>query len=94
MCSRSRRLRSSAESINSGRRILESRCADCCANDAFLTSFRATLTGTEGRGRLHTKQMVNADQGSMGVHTIGGGGGVTREGGGELGKHVYRRDGL
>ena len=29
---------------HSGRHILESRCADRCANDAFLTSFRATLT--------------------------------------------------
>ena len=31
-------------SINSGRHILESRCAERCANDAFSTSFRATLT--------------------------------------------------
>ena len=38
-----RRLRSAAGSINSGRHILESRCAEHCANDAFLTSFRATL---------------------------------------------------
>ena len=41
---RARRLRSAADSINSGRHILESRCAEHCANDAFLTSFRATLT--------------------------------------------------
>ena len=41
---RARRLRSAAGSINSGRHILESRCAERCANDAFLTSFRATLT--------------------------------------------------
>ena len=40
---RARRLRSAAGSINSGRHILESRCAERCANDAFLTSFRATL---------------------------------------------------
>ena len=40
---RARRLRSAAGSINSGRHILESRCAEHCANDAFLTSFRATL---------------------------------------------------
>ena len=40
---RVRRLRSVAGSINSGRHILESRCAERCANDAFLTSFRATL---------------------------------------------------
>ena len=38
-----RRLRSAAGSINSGRHILESRCAEHCANDAFLTSFRANL---------------------------------------------------
>ena len=31
------------ESIKSGRHILESRCADRCANNTFLTSFRATL---------------------------------------------------
>ena len=37
------RLRSAAGSINSGRLILESRCAERCAKDAFLTSFRATL---------------------------------------------------
>ena len=36
---RARRLRSAAGSINSGRHILESRCA----NDVFSTSFRATL---------------------------------------------------
>ena len=29
---------------NSGRHILESRCAERCANDAFSTSFRATLS--------------------------------------------------
>ena len=40
---RARRLRSVAGSINSGRHILESRCAERCANDAFSTSFRATL---------------------------------------------------
>ena len=40
---RARRLRSAAGSINSGRHILESRCAERCANDEFLTSFRATL---------------------------------------------------
>ena len=40
---RARRLRSAAGSINSGRHILESRCAERCANDAFSTSFRATL---------------------------------------------------
>ena len=39
-----RRLRSAAGLYNSGRNILESRCADRCANDAFLTSFRATLS--------------------------------------------------
>ena len=37
------RLRSAAGSINSDRHILELRCAERCANDAFLTSFRATL---------------------------------------------------
>ena len=42
---RARRLRSVAGSINSGRHILESRCAERCANDAFSTSFRATLKG-------------------------------------------------
>ena len=36
-------VRSAAGSINSGRHILESRCAERCANDEFLTSFRATL---------------------------------------------------
>ena len=41
---RARRLRSAAGSINSGRHILESRCAERCANDVFSTSFRATLT--------------------------------------------------
>ena len=41
---RARRLRSAAGSINSGRHILESRRAERCANDAFLTSFRATLS--------------------------------------------------
>ena len=40
---RARRLRYAAGSINSGRHILESRCAERCANDAFFTSFRATL---------------------------------------------------
>ena len=40
---RARRLRFAAGSINSGRHILESRCAEHCANDVFLTSFRATL---------------------------------------------------
>ena len=40
---RVRRLRSAAGSFNSGRHILESRCAERCANDAFSTSFRATL---------------------------------------------------
>ena len=40
---RARRLRSATGSINSGRHILESRCAERCANDAFSTSFRATL---------------------------------------------------
>ena len=39
-CARARRLRSAARSINSGRHILER-----CANDALLTSFRATLIG-------------------------------------------------
>ena len=38
-----RRLRSAAGLIISGRHILESRCADRCANDVFLTPFRATL---------------------------------------------------
>ena len=42
-CARARRLRSAAGSINSGRHILESRCAERCANDAFSTSFQATL---------------------------------------------------
>ena len=42
-CPHASRLRSAAGSINSGRHILESRCAERCANDAFLTSFRATL---------------------------------------------------
>ena len=37
------RLRSAAGSINSGRHILESRCAERCANDAFLTSFRGNV---------------------------------------------------
>ena len=41
--------------VYSGRHILESRCAERCANDAFLTSFRATLKMTKvpsrGRGR-------------------------------------------
>ena len=41
--SSARRLRSAAGSINSGRHILESRCAERCANDAFSTSFQATL---------------------------------------------------
>ena len=40
---RARRLRSAAGSIDSGRHILESRCAERCANDEFSTSFRATL---------------------------------------------------
>ena len=40
---RARHLRSAAGSINSGRHVLESRCAERCANDAFSTSFRATL---------------------------------------------------
>ena len=31
------------QSVYSGRHILESRCAERCANDAFSTSFRATL---------------------------------------------------
>ena len=44
---RARRLRSAAGSINSGRHILESRCAERCANDAFSTSFRATLNTLE-----------------------------------------------
>ena len=43
---RARRLRSATGSINSGRHILESRCAERCANDEFLTSFRATLKST------------------------------------------------
>ena len=42
---RARRLRYAAELINSDRHILESRCADHCANEAFLTSFRVTVTG-------------------------------------------------
>ena len=40
---RARRLRSAAGSINSGRHILKSRCAERCANDAILTSFRAMV---------------------------------------------------
>ena len=40
---RARRLRSMAGSNNSGRHILESRCAEPCTNDEFSTSFRATL---------------------------------------------------
>ena len=46
---RARRLRSAAGSINSGRHILESRCAERCAKDAFSTSFRATLTAKKTR---------------------------------------------
>ena len=42
MNSCSSHLRSAAESINSGRHILESRCEGPCANDTFLTLFRAT----------------------------------------------------
>ena len=40
---RARRLRSAAGLINSDRHVLDSRCADRCANDAFLTWVRATL---------------------------------------------------
>ena len=43
---RARRLRSAAGSIDSSRHILESRCAERCANNAFSTSFRATLKPT------------------------------------------------
>ena len=49
---RARRLRSAAVSINSGRHILESRCAEGCANDAFSTLFRATLNGFEIRNEI------------------------------------------
>ena len=61
---RARRLRSAPGSINSGRHILESRCAERCANDEFLTSFRATLNimkgGTQGfpRHEVSDKQEV------------------------------------
>ena len=41
---RARHLRSAAGSIKSGRHILESRCAERCANNAFSTSFQATLS--------------------------------------------------
>ena len=52
---RARRLRSAAGSINSGRHILESRCAERCAKDAFLTSFRATLNGKKSNISFRSK---------------------------------------
>ena len=54
-----RRLRSAAGSINSGRHILESRCAERCANDAFLTSFRATLTQMDDPQLLITEILTH-----------------------------------
>ena len=57
---RARRLRSAAGSINSGRHILESRCAERCANDAFSTSFRATLTCVCGHDFTPDHAMVCA----------------------------------
>ena len=61
---RESRLRSAAGSINSGRHILESRCAQRCANDTFSTSFRATLIAVRDHWRtwpffyvyLHTRK--------------------------------------
>ena len=50
--------RSAAGSINSGRHILESRCAERCANKAFLTSFRATLRPTGGDPGLDHLQKI------------------------------------
>ena len=52
--------------IYSGRHILESRCAERCATDAFLTSFRATLKGLLSlttvfyslRGRSHWSKIA------------------------------------
>ena len=53
MCAR--RLRSAAGLISSGCHILVSRCADRCANDTFLTSFRATLIDRFFSVELHGK---------------------------------------
>ena len=64
---RARRLRSAAGSINSGRHILESRCADRCANDAFSTSFRATLK----EKMLSQKCAVNEERGRKNVRGTG-----------------------
>ena len=63
---RARRLRSAAGSINSGRHILESRCSERCANDAFSTSFRATLKFVTS---THWKN-VPLSSGRVIVHTI------------------------
>ena len=48
-----RRLRSATGSINSGRHILAfTMCRERCANDAFLTSFRATLNMDTRAGKM------------------------------------------
>ena len=52
---RARRLRSAAGSINSGRHILESRCAERCANDAFSTSFRAIVRRPKSKKVLRSE---------------------------------------
>ena len=64
-----RLLCSAAGSINSGRHVLESGCAERYANDAFLTSFRASLG--KGTGRAGVKHRT-----VYGHLALGGGGGL------------------
>ena len=69
---RARSLRYAAGSINSGRHILESRCAERCANDAFSTSFRATLTYEKQLWLGRTEQkLVKLDENEQRVFSYG-----------------------